>query len=54
MYKIPRVVIGENTTFMGGEELLKKNKVEVVVVEDKECKDLMQRFILEKPEVSPG
>ncbi|CAA7262850.1 unnamed protein product [Cyclocybe aegerita] len=47
---IPWVVIGENTTFMGGEDLLRQNGVEVVVIDDAECKELMQKFIKEKPE----
>lgn len=45
------MVIGENKTFLGGEEYLKKRGVEVVVLENKECQDLMDRFIKEKPEV---
>lgn len=51
LYKIPRVVIGENTTFLGGEDLLKGSGVEVVVLNSEECKDLMARFISAKPEV---
>jgi cytosine/creatinine deaminase len=51
LYKIPRVVIGENTSFLGGEDLLKQNHVEVIVLNNKECKDLMAKFIREKPEV---
>ncbi|TFK61671.1 cytidine deaminase-like protein [Pluteus cervinus] len=50
LYKIPRVVIGENTTFMGDEELLRQRGVEVVVVDDSSCKSLMTKFIEEKPE----
>ena len=52
LYKIPRVVIGENTNWVGGEDLLKSNGVEVVVLDDPECKALMERYIKEKPEVS--
>ena len=52
LYKIPRVVIGENETFMGNEDLLRSRGVEVVVADSQECKDLMARFIAEKPEVS--
>lgn len=51
LYKIPRVVIGENQNFVGGEKLLKEHGVEVRVVDDTECKELMKRFINEKPEV---
>ncbi|KAG9311201.1 cytidine deaminase-like protein [Chiua virens] len=50
LYKIPRVVIGENTNWLGGEELLEKNGVEVVVLDDPECKALMSQYIKEKPE----
>ncbi|KAF8132773.1 cytidine deaminase-like protein [Boletus edulis] len=50
LYKIPRVVIGENVNWVGGEDLLKKHGVEVVVLDDPECKTLMKRYIEEKPE----
>ncbi|KAI0353221.1 cytidine deaminase-like protein [Trametes cingulata] len=50
LYKIPRVVIGENVNFLGGEDLLRSRGVEVVVVDDKRCKELMGRYIREKPE----
>ena len=53
LYGIRRVVIGENVNFVGGEELLKKNGVEVVVLDESRCKDLMAKFIKEKPEVRP-
>lgn len=51
MYKIARVVIGENETFLGGEKYLKERGVEVVVVGNKECKELMDRFIKDKAAV---
>ncbi|KAF4825635.1 Cytosine deaminase [Colletotrichum siamense] len=51
LYGISRVVIGENKTFLGGEEYLKQRGVEVVVVDNAECKALMDKFITEKPEV---
>lgn len=51
LYGIPRVVIGENRTFMGSEELLRSHGVEVIVVDDPECTDLMQRFITEHPDI---
>ena len=51
LYKIPRVVIGENSTFLGGEDLLASHHVQVVVIDDPECKELMNRFIREKPKV---
>ncbi|GAA4303774.1 nucleoside deaminase [Nibribacter koreensis] len=49
LYGIPRVVVGENKTFMGEEELLKSRGVDVTVVDSQECYNLMQRFIQEKP-----
>ena len=50
LYRIPRVIIGENINWVGGEELLRNAGVEVVVLQDEECKELMARFIREKPE----
>ncbi|KAI0137016.1 cytosine deaminase [Xylariales sp. AK1849] len=50
LYGIGRVVIGENKTFRGGEAYLKQRGVEVVVVDNVECRELMERFIAEKPE----
>ena len=52
LYRIPRVVIGENVNFMGGEDLLRSHGVEVIVLDSEECKNLMAKFIQEKPEVS--
>lgn len=49
LYGIPRVVIGENRTFMGGEDLLRSRGVEVVVVDDPECIRMMEEFITENP-----
>jgi creatinine deaminase len=49
LYKIPRVVIGENRTFLGGEELLRSRGVEVVVLDDAECISLMEDFIAREP-----
>lgn len=51
LYKVARVVIGENKTFLGGEDYLKQRGVEVVVLESEECKELMRKFIEEKPHV---
>ncbi|KAH7907174.1 cytidine deaminase-like protein [Hygrophoropsis aurantiaca] len=50
LYKIPRVVIGENKNWVGGEDLLKSHGVEIIVVDDEECKKLMEAFIREKPD----
>lgn len=49
LYKIPRVVLGENNTFVGGETLLKQRGVEVVNLRDGECERLMREFIRTKP-----
>ncbi|HSF38570.1 MAG TPA: nucleoside deaminase [Thermoanaerobaculia bacterium] len=49
LYGIPRVVIGENRTFLGEEELLRGRGVEVQVLDDAECAELMARFIREHP-----
>jgi len=51
LYKVKRVVIGENQSFVGGEELLKNRGKEVVVLDNQECKDLMDNFMKEKPEL---
>ena len=51
LYGIPKVVIGENTTFLGDEELLKSRGVEVVVLDDNTCKEMMTNFIREYPEL---
>ncbi len=50
-FGIPRVVIAENTTFGGNEELLRERGVEVLIADDPDCIALMQRFIAEKPEL---
>ncbi|OQE24323.1 hypothetical protein PENSTE_c007G02050 [Penicillium steckii] len=51
LYKVNRVVIGENKNFLGGEELLKSRGKDVIVVDNQECKDLMEKFMKEKPEL---
>jgi creatinine deaminase len=49
LYGIPRVVIGENRTFMGEEDLLRSRGVAVEVVQDDTCIALMRAFIADKP-----
>ncbi|TGU71640.1 nucleoside deaminase [Geomonas terrae] len=49
LYGIPRVVIGENSTFMGDEELLRSRGVHVDVLQDQECVAMMRAYIKEKP-----
>ncbi|KXG53512.1 CMP/dCMP deaminase, zinc-binding [Penicillium griseofulvum] len=51
LYKVKRVVIGENKNFMGGEELLLNKGKEVVVLDNAECKEFMAKFMKEKPEL---
>lgn len=51
LYKVSRVVIGENKSFVGGEAYLKQRGIEVVVLGSAECTDLMQKFMKEKPDV---
>lgn len=51
LYEIPRVVIGENRTFLGSEGLLRSSGVSVEVVDDAECVAMMNRFITENPDL---
>ena len=51
LYRIPRLVIGENRTFYGGEDYLRSRGVEVVNLDSEECFQLMQDFIAEHPDV---
>ena len=51
LYGIPRVVIGENDTFLGGEALLESRGVELLRVNDETCKQLMRDFIAAEPDL---
>jgi creatinine deaminase len=51
LYGIPRVVLGENETFLGGEELLRSRGVEVVNARSEACVGLMREFIERHPEL---
>jgi creatinine deaminase len=51
LYGIPRVVVGENRTFYGGEDHLRSRGVEVVVLDDEECAAMMRAFIRDHPEL---
>ncbi|KAA8643504.1 hypothetical protein EYZ11_006606 [Aspergillus tanneri] len=51
LYKVKRVVIGENVNFVGAEEYLLNRGKEVVLLDNEECKQLMGDFIKEKPEL---
>lgn len=49
LYRIPHVVVGENLTFMGEEELLRSRGVKVEVLQDARCIEMMKQFILNNP-----
>ena len=51
LYGIPRVVIGENVSFLGEEALLRSRGVELTVVDDPRCKQLMADFMRDCPEL---
>ncbi len=51
LYKIPHVVIGENTTFLGAEDYLRANGAHLEVVQDSACVDLMRNFIATHPQI---
>ncbi|MCF7917970.1 nucleoside deaminase [Candidatus Gracilibacteria bacterium] len=51
LYGIPKVIVGENQTFMGEEEWLRSKGVEVEVVDNQDCIDLMNEFIAAKPQL---
>jgi cytosine/creatinine deaminase len=51
LYGIPRVVLGENRTFMGAEAALRRHGVEVVNLESAACAELMREFIGAHPDV---
>jgi cytosine/creatinine deaminase len=51
LYGTPRVVMGENRTFVGGEDYLRARGVEVVNLDSQECVDLMKEFIADHPDI---
>ena len=51
LYKIPKIVVGENITFVGAEEWLRHEGVELTILQDEECIKMMRRFIAERPEL---
>ncbi len=51
LYKIPRVIIGENVTFQGGEEFMRGNGVQLEILQNAECIRLMRDFIRDRPEL---
>jgi cytosine deaminase len=51
LYGIPKVIVGENHTFMGDEDLLRSRGVVVEVVQNEDCIALMREFIAARPEL---
>ncbi|MEM6392813.1 MAG: nucleoside deaminase [Planctomycetota bacterium] len=51
LFRIPRVIIGENQTFLGAEDLFRQHGVELIVVQDPRCITLMETFIAEQPDL---
>jgi cytosine/creatinine deaminase len=51
LYRVPKIVIGENRTFQGPEDYVRSRGVELVVVDDAECIQLMRDFIAARPEL---
>ena len=51
LYGIPRLVIGENRTFYGGEDYLRSRGVEVVNLDSEACVELMREFIADHPDI---
>jgi len=51
LYRIPRVVIGENRNFLGAENLFRRHGVELVVLGDPRCIELMKTFVKEHPDL---
>ncbi len=51
LYRIPRVIIGEDQNFRGAEDLFLRHQVELINLHDVRCIALMQKFVLEKPDL---
>jgi cytosine deaminase len=51
LFKIPRVIVGENQTYLGAEDWMRANGTEVVVLQDSRCIELMKRLQREKPDL---
>lgn len=51
LYKIPKIVIGENQTFQGPEDYVRSRGVELVILNDRECIQMMRDFIRARPEL---
>lgn len=51
LHRIPRIIVGENRNFMGAEDLFRAHGVELIVVDDPDCIEMMSGFIKAKPEL---
>ena len=51
LYKIPKIIIGENVHFQGSQAYLESRGIELVILDDPACKALMAKFVTEKPEL---
>jgi len=51
LYRIPRVIVGENRNFMGAEELFRQRGIDLIVLDDPECVRMMKDFIREHPDL---
>ncbi len=51
LYKIPRVIIGENRTFMGAEDYMRSQGIHIEILDDPRCIDLMRAFIAAQPKL---
>lgn len=51
LHRIPRIIVGENRTYMGAEDLFRAHGIEPIVVQDPRCIALMERMIRERPDL---
>jgi len=51
LYRIPRVIVGENRNFLGAEDLFRSRGVELVVLDDPECIEMMAEFVRQHPDL---
>lgn len=51
LFKIPRVIVGENRTFLGAEDWMRRSGIDVRVLDDTRCIALMRRLLQEKPDL---
>jgi len=51
LYRVPRVIVGENRNFLGAEDLFRKRGVELIVLDDETCVQMMADFIRDHPDL---